>query len=278
MSKIVKIYHEGHTEGFDADILEKTLPLDAQRQPIGGKFSAKAVIQTHENVAPSKSDYWLFWRDRDFDKEPEFCKLLDFDAKGKICYSHRTTIENYLLDAEMFYQFCLQTSVSFVWKSKAKHEGLKEIEFVFKRQAEKIKSYQAVRYALSSIRNKTNLQITNSWSGGSGTLPKSLIDTDCKSEGSKILEAVFNSVKIYCSPPEFEEFQKKVTHYLAIFDQNFFDNFDFLVWFQGKDLMASLQRVEIFDEKKYYKFALKHFDYTRFPDLVALRYYIENKF
>jgi hypothetical protein len=71
-------------------------------------------------------------------------------------------------------------------------------------------------------------------------------------------------------------FDTEYNHFIQVFNQDFFDNLTFLVWFQGKDFGASLTRLlPNFPLKSYYKFAKAHFDYTQFPDLVELRNIIQ---
>ncbi len=57
------------------------------------------------------------------------------------------------------------------------------------------------------------------------------------------------------------------------------NNLEFLVYFQGKDLATSFQRLmpNNFSIKEYYKYVKKNFDYKKFPDLIELRNLIEEK-
>jgi hypothetical protein len=58
--------------------------------------------------------------------------------------------------------------------------------------------------------------------------------------------------------------------------KSFYENSEYLVWFQGKDFAKSIQLLlNDFPTKDYYKFAKTRFDYTLFEDLVELRQEIQ---
>ena len=103
MSKIIKIYCEGKRGSHDYDIIEKIIGnSNILIEPIGSKKGAGSAIQVFENLA-TKSDTYFFFRDRDFDDAvPDTPSLI---RKGCILYSHRTTIENYLLDINRFFEY-----------------------------------------------------------------------------------------------------------------------------------------------------------------------------
>jgi hypothetical protein len=59
--------------------------------------------------------------------------------------------------------------------------------------------------------------------------------------------------------------------------RSFYQNLDFLIWFQGKDFAKSLSGfLPEFPMKTYYKFAKTHFDYTQFADLMEIRKLLES--
>jgi hypothetical protein len=69
-----------------------------------------------------------------------------------------------------------------------------------------------------------------------------------------------------------EKLKETVEEFLGQFDDNFFNREDYLIWFQGKDLVASLKsQLPGFPVKSYFKYTLKRFNYQNFPDLVQLR-------
>lgn len=73
MGKIVKIYCEGTSGSYDYDILEKVVTdfPSVKIEPIGSKFGAGATIKFLEGEGGrviDKSDFYFFFRDRDFDR------------------------------------------------------------------------------------------------------------------------------------------------------------------------------------------------------------------
>jgi len=105
MSKIITIYCEGKKGSFDYDILDKAVgDVGAIRiKPIGSKHGANAIIEYQEKGA-KKSDFYCFFRDRDFDFPVPQNEELCFDGK-KTFHSYPTTIENYLFDTSQFFRF-----------------------------------------------------------------------------------------------------------------------------------------------------------------------------
>jgi hypothetical protein len=103
MAKIVTIYCEGKRGSHDFDILDKTIGDAVIIKPIGGKRGANAIIEFLEK-GTTTSDFYLFFRDRDFDCSVPSKEKLYFDGK-KTYYSYRTTIENYLFDVSLFFKF-----------------------------------------------------------------------------------------------------------------------------------------------------------------------------
>jgi hypothetical protein len=158
MAKILTIYCEGKKGSHDFDLLEKIIAdIAVTIKPIGGKRGAKAIIEFAE-TGTVKSDYYLFFRDRDFDCAVSEKEELTIDKK--IHFSHRTTIENYL----------------------------------------------------------------------------------------------------------------------KLFDEKFFNDLKFLIYFQGKDFAKVLtNKLPEFPLKNYYKYAKQNFDYTKFADLVQLKKIVESK-
>ncbi|EDN69336.1 hypothetical protein BGP_3230 [Beggiatoa sp. PS] len=107
MSKIITIYCEGSTGSHDYDILSKVIvELPSRIEPLGGIRGTGAIIQYQEENSTVKSDFYLLFRDRNFDKPIPDSPILEQDEKKKYCYySYRNTIENYLFDTYHFYSF-----------------------------------------------------------------------------------------------------------------------------------------------------------------------------
>lgn len=280
MSKIVKLYCEGKKDSLDYAILEKLIPSDTiQIEPIGSKNCANAIIhfleweneEEKDNNVVSKADYYFFFRDRDFDKDlivypPSrlFSKIEKNNGKevGQICYSERTTIENYYYYPELFFEYI-----------KDKKEGKRnqivsvdDVKLKFITVAQKLKYYQATRYALSKMPNSA-IRLGNTWLDNSGKLPIDLTELECQ----KAVESLIESQITKTTRWTYNDLQIHYNHFLNIFNEPyFFEDFKFLIWFQGKDF-ETLLRNELGDFGDYYRFAKKHIDYTKFPDLVELR-------
>lgn len=289
MTKI-KLYCEGIEGSHDYDILIKLTPIDITPTPIGSKKGAGTAIATHQILGADKFDYYIFFRDRDFDKD-----LREYDAEGKFtnyrkeslitdskdykkdtmqnivgqwCFSYRTTIENYLFDSKLFYEFLVHHKL--VTKNKITSE--EEVKQRFIKAANLIKDYQAIRHTLGEMRE--HVDFGTKWTNKSGELPKKLDKSSCRIEA---LSQIKNA-KSLTEKWDSENFDKKLEIFLNIFDTDFMNRLDFLIWFQGKDFASALSKEFMpFSMDNYYKFAKTHFDYTQFPDLVELRTLLQNK-
>ncbi|MGB0930700.1 MAG: hypothetical protein ACPGVB_07990 [Chitinophagales bacterium] len=174
--------------------------------------------------------------------------------------TYKTTIENYLLDFDLFYDFI------------SDRFGSKEIvKKRFIEAAKTIKHHQAVRHTLGALRTPTDFG-TNICTS-SGQLPSDLSYEFCRNEGiKKMFEGKGKTSKWTES-----EFDIKLSEFEGIFDEDFFENMDFLNWFQGKDLAKALSReFEGISMKRFYAHSKKHFDFRKFKDLVELRLMIES--
>ena len=67
--KIINLYCEGKRGSHDFDILEKVIEghLNITIKPIGGKYGANAIMDYQEKNGNARSDFYLLFRDRDFD-------------------------------------------------------------------------------------------------------------------------------------------------------------------------------------------------------------------
>ena len=268
MSKIITIYCEGKRGSHDFDILEKVVGNIATTviKPIGSKRGANAIIEFVEK-GTTHSDFYCFFRDRDFDCSVPTKEELYFDGK-KTYFSYRTTIENYLFDISLFFRFVETKKLNAKYGINAKTD----VRDIFIETAKSLKFYQAVRHTLGQLRFSNSFGTT--WvKEGSGHLPDKLDLESCKTEGWKLICDVVSKNNV-----EWTEcnFQSKLREYLDLFTDNFFAELKFLIYFQGKDFAKALTNKLIdFPLKDYYKFAKEHFDYKKFKDLVELREIIE---
>jgi hypothetical protein len=274
MSKVIKIYCEGTKGSHDYDILEKIIPTNVKIEPIGSKKGAGSAIQVFEKLA-DKSDYFFLFRDRDFDKDlrkldKEGLFVDDVDYKkdnmgniiGQWCFSYRTTIENYLFDVQTFYNYLENKNLL----TKYNVNSVEDIKNKFIIAAKRIKNYQAVRHTLGEMREIVDFGTT--WEEKSGKLPKDLSYEFCKNQALKCIK---NSKKVTENWTE-ERFEQKLIYFIDFFDNTFFEQMLFLIWFQGKDFASSLLKDFMgLDIKSYYKFAKQKFDYKKFLDLIELQ-------
>lgn len=266
MHNVVRIYCEGTEKSFDFQILNKVVEelFSIRITPIGGKGGGGAVMNFAEaqEKGVSKPSFSLFFRDRDFDQPVPAKEELVINKRTH--YSYRTTIENYLFDESLFCEFIGKDK-----KLQAKYPNIKtaqDVKEVFIQTAQSIRYYQAVRHTLGKMRLPVDFGTT--WTGGSGTLPKDLSEEVCRQEALLRIASEKDKTSFWTE----ELFENILGEFLAKFDDAFFENLDFLVYFQGKDFATALQKnLPEFPTANYYKFALRHFDYTKFADLVQLR-------
>lgn len=268
MGNIVTIYCEGKRGSHDFDILDKVIGGIATIKPIGGKNGANAIIEFNES-GTVKSDFYCMFRDRDFDCPVPEKEQLTFDKK-KTYFGYRTTIENYLFDAELFFNFVVANNIG----AKYSITSIDDVKRIFIESAKTIKYYQAVRHTLGKLRFPNSFDTT--WvKAGSGHLPIELDFNSCKTNGWKLVNDV---VKTNNNEWKVEKFYSELDKFVEKFNSDFFDNLEFLVHFQGKDFAKSLTNSLVdFPLAQYYKFSKSHFDYNKFEDLVELRRLIESK-
>ncbi len=265
--KLLRLYCEGTKNSPDVDILKKIKgDLNVLVQPIGSKIGADEVIQNFENQSP-KADAFLFFRDRDFDVPiPKKPSLI---IQNETIYSYRTTIENYLLDTSLFFEFLKEKKL----EKKFKIHSLTDVQNVFIKAAKRISYYQALRHTIAHFRPSDDLG--TSWlKGNSGSLPSYLDNkTVCRQKAFEHIKQGYTETE---APSEMF-FDTLLNTFCNRFDEGiFYKNEQYLVWFQGKDLAKALTLLlPHFPLGHYYRFAKKHFDYQRFEDLAKLRRIID---
>lgn len=263
--KIINLYCEGKKGSHDYDILEKVIEGRLITiKPIGSKYGANAIMEYQEKNGNARSYFYLLFRDRDFDQPiPEEERLI---IDRKTHYSYRTTIENYLLDVSTFFHFLQEQ------KNNYKLDTEEAVKALFIKVAKELKYYQAVRHTLGKLRFNNSFNTT--WVTGSGTLPNALDLETCRGEAWQLIENILNKSNQQWTK---EIFEATLKEFLTLFEaESFFDELKFLVYYQGKDFVKALtQELPNFPIENYYKYAKKHFDYKKYPDLVQLRAIIE---
>ena len=266
--KIINLYCEGKRGSHDFDILEKVIDgyLNITIKPIGGKYGANAIMEYQEKNGNVRSDFYLLFRDRDFDKPIPNDEKLIIDRKTY--YSYRTTIENYLLDVSTFFHFLQEQKNNYGLNTED------SVKALFIKVAKELQYYQAVRHTLGKMRFANSFDTT--WVVGSGTLPNALDLNTCKTNAWQLIEK-----ELYKSQQQWtkETFEATLQEFLTLFEaESFFDELKFLVYYQGKDFAKALtKKLPSFPIDNYYKYAKENFDYTKYPDLVELRTIIENQ-
>ena len=270
MSEIITIYCEGQEESHDITILNKVIDglSNILIKPIGGKLGSKAIVEyleINQEKELSKSKYYLLFRDRDFDQPIPDKERLIIDRKTY--YSYRTTIENYLLDVNTFFDFLQEQ------KNSYRLDTEEAVKALFIKVAKELKYYQAVRHTLGKLRFNNSFNTT--WVTGSGTLPNALDLETCSSNAWQLIENTLNKSNQKWTKETFEDI---LQDFLTQFDKVFFDELKFLVYYQGKDFAKALTKeLPSFPINYYYKYAKKNFDYTKYADLVELRAIIEQQ-
>ena len=267
--KLCNVYCEGKKGSHDFDILEKTLG-DLRPyiiiKPIGGKRGARAIMSYVETsgLSAEKADDYLMFRDRDFDKPIPNQEQLIQD--NHLFFSYRTTIENYLLDPQLVFNYDQE-------KGTKRFSSVDEVVNLFWEAASYIKEYQAVRHALGVLHDGASFGTR--WTNSDGVLPSQLGLDDCVEAAYQKL--IYNA-KTKTDMWTLECLELEAKKFLDVFDEEFFSHQKYLVWFQGKDFAKSFcQKSDGFPIELYYKFAKSRFDYTKFADLVELRTIVENK-
>lgn len=260
MSKLIKVYCEGKAGSPDFDLLNKVVfGLTVQIVPIGGKMGAKSAIQVREEGL-SKSDFKLFFRDRDFDAPVPDSERLQNDG-SYVYFSYRTTIENYLLDYKTIEEYSQGKSWYSVNLEEDYLDAAKEIRF-----------FQATRHTLGELRVPTDFG-TNIVPK-SGDLPENLSEPFCRDAGFQKINESVQKTKSWNK----EKYDEVYDKFLALFDDEFFKSKKFLIYFQGKDFMKSLcKKLPNFSPNHYYQYAKSKFNYQDFKDFVELRNMLEDK-
>lgn len=274
------IFCEGTENSLDTFLLDRILETITGQKPTivpyGSKFSFSVFAQGYFAKTASNQKY-LSLRDRDFDVQPSAdVELIPLNNK-KIWLTHRTCIENYLLDAELIHQYWSekyqekQDNPSSKWGHN-NSPGKEAISAWIESGARSIKDYQAVRWALGDLAGidiaRTHLKTT--WTKGSGQLPSSLILQDCENEAIQLINEFKEAIETVTQ----EKFQIKLNEYQQRFNQEeFWNNKLYLIWFNGKDIQKAMQkeRNDYIDLKRCFEKTSRKVDITQHPDLMELK-------
>jgi len=266
------LFCEGKPDSLDSLLLSTIVPLGQIRiQSVGSKQSLPSYIQGYwegQNIDPPPN--YIGFRDRDFDRKPPSTpRLLEFHPKRNIWTGYRTTIENYLIDPNLIHEYWQIHAQAPKWQC-GPPPSQEEIAAAIRESAEELCDYQAVRWALASLKpGKRWPEIQTTWRDGSGHLPKSFEYKDCLGEARILVEKFHNAVKTVT----IEKLEQTAEEYRQKFhNSNFLDNQEYLIWFQGKDHMKNLwpKLCENFSQKSYTQWAAQKINIELHPDLEEL--------
>lgn len=299
------IFCEGGSKSLDFQLINnRVLSNNITIIPVGGKFNFSLFIQAYFYIDKKKNDEnnkkqnneenqkvtkkYIIFRDRDFDIEPTSeNKLLQIDKLGNRAFlSHRTCIENYLLDPELIHQYWitkyeeqLENPIS-KWGHKDS-PGVDKITQWIEEAAKNLQDYQAVRWALGNLcqLSASRKHLDTSWT--KDTIPDSLDLSHCKSQALSLIHDFKNTV----AEVTIDKFEESLDRYLQLFNQQeFWQQKHYLIWFNGKDIYKAMHKISQ-DQKRPYKsyismdkfskWAVNNIDITQHPDLIELRNKIE---
>ena len=270
----VILFCEGEKGSLDTSVLNKLIEQTGKiitLVPVGGKFNSTAFVDGYLRrgsggvLEPNSATYFL--RDRDFDFPvgvlPQLIEVRrngGIDHNVSIYASHRTTLENYLINAQLLQEYV---------------EGMVnpqqvDIQELMDEAARSILHYSIVRHALGYIRRRISLSTT--WvPQGSGTLPDSAILASLEMCIMKAKEMIstYHSGSALVSEAYLEQ---SVNSFLTQFaTHQFWQEQEYLIYFHGKDLQKAitiqLMNMGIqFSWNKYYRFAIDRIEFSQFPD------------
>ncbi|WP_017305793.1 hypothetical protein [Spirulina subsalsa] len=288
------IFCEGKQASLDFALLNRVVEDIAGDKPTivpaGGKFTVSTFAQGYFFPDEPKSRRYIIFRDRDFDACPtEDRQLIKMaNSRGKIfaLLTYPACVENYLIDAKLIDQYWTlkyvekQENPSSKW-GHGESPGVQVIEDWIEFSARELQGYQSVRWALGDLlqMSQARRELKTTWTGGSGTLPKSLTVNHCAVQASNLVREFGQAVEFINS----KTFGKCLGKYLALFSQaEFWQNQDYLIWFHGKDIQKMMQRQQpnyppLKNQKGggFFEWAITQLDITVYPDLMELREKIE---
>lgn len=249
--------------------------------PSGGKFTVSVFAEGYFFPGGLSNKRYAIFRDRDFDMIPtENVQLLQFGNRP-IFLTHRTCIENYLLDADMIHAYWDE---KYQEKKEYPHSkwgygespGTERIEAWIEKSARNLMDYQIVRWALGDLIRmaEVRVQLKTTWTGTSGKLPDSLSWEDCHANAVELIK----EFKRATDSLTVEKFETAIAKYKTAFNQPiFWEAKQYLVWFHGKDMQKEMQKQEsnYISLEDFFVSVLQNFDFEQHDDLKQLRKKIE---
>jgi hypothetical protein len=266
------LFCEGRPGSLDDLLLGHILPVGRVLvKPLGGKQGMRAYVEGYLAGHPDTSrPSYLCFRDRDFDVEPpDEPQLIRLPGKKPVWLSHRTTVENYVIDADLLRQYWVERENAPRWRH-GPAPSIDEIEGHIQESAHELAEYQAVRWALARLEPGDRWPgIGTTWVEGSGVIPASLDYATCVARACQLVAGFQNRV----SGIDPQTLERHAEGYRQRFsERRFHEERKYLVWFHGKDHLARLcRRLRAnFPRWHYACWAAEHVDVGKHPDLREL--------
>ncbi len=165
------IFCEGDANSLDPLFLRHLVPGEkAYIETVGSKYTLRAFIEGYlANYNTSQPSY-IGFRDRDFDFEPtDIPQLIRLPGEKPIWLTHRATIENYFVDADLLRQYWMERENTPAWKH-GPAPSIDEFENHIRDSASELVDYQAVRWGLAKLKPGSRWpEIETRWTKASGT-------------------------------------------------------------------------------------------------------------
>lgn len=288
------IFCEGRENSLDYRLLSRIVADISGDKctivPAGSKFTFSIFAQGYFFPDEVTNQKYIIFRDRDFDAKPtsriQLLQLGNRLGNQSIALTHRSCIENYLLDAHLIHDY---------WKAKYSEKienptsrwghgdspGLEIIAAWIESSAKNLQFYQAVRWALGDLLSisAAREQLRTTWTGNSGKLPEFLDLIYCQNQALELVNKFKQAVESVTP----ENFETSLAIYLEQFvKEDFWTQKDYLIWFHGKDIQKEMHKQQpsyppLKKQKgdDFFEWATNHIDITQNPDFMELRAKIE---
>ena len=267
------VFCEGEPQSLDSRLLSSLLrgrPPTPLIVPLGGKQGLRSFIRGRLTGYSSPPPYVAF-RDRDFDVEPpDEVGLISPQPDRPIYLTYRAAIENYLLDATVIDRYWTGHSQDAPQWNHGNSPGAADIQSWMDDAARELSSYQAVRWALSSLKPSHRWpELGTTWTNGSGDLPNSLAEGDCLAQAKNLVSNYGTETSNVSEASLLEGYQR----FSAMFSASeFFDQAEYLIWFHGKDIKKAMQRLRpnSISLQHFFGWAVECVDWNQHADLCQL--------
>jgi hypothetical protein len=239
-------------------------------QPVGGKRGLRAYIEGYMATYADAAPTFIGFRDRDFDVvPPSRPQLIRLEGEKPIYLTHGAAVENYLVDADLILRYWTEREGTPRW-GHGPAPSLSRIEDCIEQSARELADYQAVRWALASLKPGPRWpEIETTWTEGSGFMPSSLKYADCIAEACQLVDG-YRDQAADVHPDRMTE--SALTYRDRFSAAEFFADREYLVWFHGKDhLVCACSLLKPgFPRRHYAAWAAENVDVGKHTDLQQL--------